>query len=177
MAERQSMETIGPNIFHHKIPVVTQNLTVAKLAILTKKYLHLLKIRLCNSFNPLLTWVMIDTSVSTQTASQLAALEPCIKQCDSIRYNFLVTDYQYSTAISHFVKCTLSYWPAALQHIIPVHPQHFWWLWRVLTTPTNISQKFHSLYMQWLCLLDCVPSSDSLFTVPILPYSSYTVRT
>ena len=37
MAERQSMETIGPNIFHHKLPVVTQNLTVAKLAILTKK--------------------------------------------------------------------------------------------------------------------------------------------
>ena len=40
MAERQSMETIGPNIFHHKIPMVTQNFTVAKLAILTKRYLH-----------------------------------------------------------------------------------------------------------------------------------------
>ena len=48
----------------------------------------------------------VDTSVSTQTASQLAVLEPCIKQCQqtrSIRYNVLVADYQYSTATIHFV--------------------------------------------------------------------------
>ena len=41
----------------------------------------------------------------------------------SITYNFLVADYQYSTATLSYksVKCTHSYWLAALQHIPCVH--------------------------------------------------------
>ena len=86
------------------------------------------------SLKPLLTWVMINTSMTTQTSSRLAALKPCIKAkvctLSSISYNFLVADYRYSTAslsyicTSHLdtsVKCTLSYWLAALQHIPCLH--------------------------------------------------------
>ena len=42
--------------------------TLAKLAILTWRYLYLLKMRICDFFKPLLTWVMtknVDTSVTT----------------------------------------------------------------------------------------------------------------
>ena len=57
----------------------------------------------------------VDTSLITQTSSQLAAQEPCKKAkvgvhclARSISYNILVADYRYSTAtlnyksVSHF---------------------------------------------------------------------------
>ena len=61
----------------------------------------------------------------------IAALEPCIKikvgtlQTRSISYNFLVADYQYSTATLNYkdtsVKCALSYSLAALKRIPCLH--------------------------------------------------------
>ena len=47
---------------------MTQDFTLAKLAILTWRYLYLLKMRICDFFKALLTWVMtknVDTSVTT----------------------------------------------------------------------------------------------------------------
>ena len=74
---------MGPYICHQGIgPTVTQDFTVTKLAILTWRYLHLLKMRICNSFKPLLTWVLIknvDTAVTKQISSWLATLELCKK--------------------------------------------------------------------------------------------------
>ena len=97
---------IGPNICHHKRgPMVTQDFTVAKLAILAWRYFYSKNQKIRPLFKPLITWVMIknvDTSVTTQTSSWLAVLEPWIKakvlleaglhvgcwQARSISYNF-----------------------------------------------------------------------------------------
>ena len=55
----------------------------------------------------------VDTSVTTQSLSQHAALEPCIKvhcsQSRSISYNFVVADYRYSTATISYKSLTLQW--------------------------------------------------------------------
>ena len=97
---------IGPTICHHERgPMVTQDFTVAKLAILTWRYFYAKNQKIRSLFKPLITWVVIknvDTSVTTQTSSWLAVLEPWIKakvlleagihvgcwQARSISYNF-----------------------------------------------------------------------------------------
>ena len=87
---------------------------MAKLAILTWKYLYLLNVSICNFLKPLLTWVMIKIvvpSVTTLTLPmidlQLLSLVQRLRrvhhsQPTSISYTFLVADYWSSTA-------TLSY--------------------------------------------------------------------
>ena len=114
-------------------PMVTQDFTVAKLAILAQRYLHLPKMR--NFCKPLLAWVVIknaDTSMTTQTSSWLAALEPCIKTNTVNKLGLLATTSWLQTngtvqphwATSHLdtsVKCALNYWLAALLHIPCFH--------------------------------------------------------
>ena len=80
----------------------------------------------------------VDTSVTTQSSSSLAALEPCIKAKVLLeaglqvvnKLDLLVTtsesrlQIQYnslSQLLDTLVKYTLRYWPAALQHIPCLH--------------------------------------------------------
>ena len=91
-------------------PMVTHDFTLAKLPILTWRYLYLLKMRICNLFEPLL-WTKMLTPCLTRSSRALYKY-----------YNFKVAEYWYSTAtLSYrslwYLKCTLSCRRAALQHI------------------------------------------------------------
>ena len=106
-----------------------------KLAILAWRYLLLLKMRKSDfAFKPLHANMSYDqTSVTTQTSFWLAALERCtkakvgmyvVKKLDLLIATFcsrLLIQHSHTELQDASVKCTLSYWLTALQHISCLH--------------------------------------------------------
>ena len=73
---------VNPWRLHGAKFLPSMNLYGGQTSYLNMNVLTIVKMRIWAFFKPLLAWSMIknvDTSVTTQTSSRLAALEPCIK--------------------------------------------------------------------------------------------------
>ena len=124
---------------------ITQDFTMAKLAIITWRYLHLQNLGICSYFKPLLTRVMIKSIVPTvippmlpRTFSTWMLHNQRLRhlnhsQATTIAYTFLVVDYQSSTATYTEVQVTLTVrWfilANGLLHLAhPMCSQHSGWV-------------------------------------------------